>query len=73
MKEVGYTPDTRFVLNDVEEEKKEHNIYFHSENMEIAFGLINTSFGIPIRVIKNLRVCGDFHTAIKFIFMYEKL
>ena len=67
IKEAGYTPDTRFALNDVEEEQKEHNLYFHSENMAIAFGLINTSFGIPIRVIKNLRVCGDFHTAIKFI------
>ena len=67
MKEARYTPDTRFALNDVEEEQKEHNLYFHSEELEIAFGVINTYFGMPIRVIKNLRVCGDCHTAIKFI------
>ena len=67
MKDAWYTPDTRFALNDMEEEKKEHNLYFHSENMAIAFGLINTSFGIPIKVIKNLRVCVDCHTAINFI------
>jgi pentatricopeptide repeat protein len=67
MKVAGYVPDTRFVLNDVKEEEKEHILRHHSEKLAIAFGLLNTSHGSTIRVIKNLRVCGDCHSAIKFI------
>eukprot|EP01018_Ginkgo_biloba_P009810 Gb_15639 [translate_table: standard] len=67
MKEAGYVPDTNFVLHDVEEEQKEHILCYHSEKLAIAFGLINVSPGTPIRIIKNLRVCGDCHSAIKFI------
>eukprot|EP01018_Ginkgo_biloba_P029375 Gb_08128 [translate_table: standard] len=67
MKEAGYVPDTNFVLHDVELEQKEHFLYHHSEKLAIAFGLISTPCGTPIRVVKNLRVCGDCHTATKFI------
>eukprot|EP01018_Ginkgo_biloba_P002768 Gb_08745 [translate_table: standard] len=67
MKAAGYVPDTRFVLNDVEEEQKEQILRHHSEKLAIAFGLINTSPRTSIRIIKNLRVCGDCHCAIKFI------
>eukprot|EP01018_Ginkgo_biloba_P003143 Gb_41645 [translate_table: standard] len=67
MKAAGYVPDTRFVLNDVEKEQKEQILYHHSEKLAIAFGLINTSPGTTIRIIKNLRVCGDCHSAAKFI------
>eukprot|EP01018_Ginkgo_biloba_P010366 Gb_40888 [translate_table: standard] len=67
MKEAGYVPDTNFVLYDVEEGYKEHILCHHSEKMAIAFGIISTPQGTPIRVINNLRVCGDCHNAIKFI------
>ncbi|KAH9314353.1 hypothetical protein KI387_022980 [Taxus chinensis] len=67
MKSAGYVPDTRFVLKDVEEEYKEQTLCHHSEKLAIAFGLIHTSPGTTIRIIKNLRVCGDCHSAIKFI------
>eukprot|EP01018_Ginkgo_biloba_P001238 Gb_28665 [translate_table: standard] len=67
MKAAGYVPETRFVLNDVEEEQKEQILCHHSEKLAIAFGLLNTSPGTAIRVIKNLRVCGDCHSATKFI------
>jgi pentatricopeptide repeat protein len=67
MKAAGYVPDTGFVLNDVEEEQKEQILCYHSEKLAVAFGLINTSPGTTIRIIKNLRVCGDCHSAIKFI------
>eukprot|EP01018_Ginkgo_biloba_P003260 Gb_27377 [translate_table: standard] len=67
MKAAGYVPDTRFVLYDVEEQQKEQFIRHHSEKLALAFGLINTSPGTAIRVIKNLRVCGDCHSAMKFI------
>eukprot|EP01018_Ginkgo_biloba_P012108 Gb_38817 [translate_table: standard] len=67
MKVAGYVPTTSFVLNDVEEEQKEQILCHHSEKLAIAFGLINTSPGTPIRVIKNLRVCCDCHSATKYI------
>eukprot|EP01018_Ginkgo_biloba_P015752 Gb_28279 [translate_table: standard] len=67
MKEAGYVPDTNCVLHDVEEEQKEDMLFHHSEKLAIAFGIISTSPGTPIRIVKNLRVCGDCHTASKFI------
>eukprot|EP01018_Ginkgo_biloba_P028506 Gb_30190 [translate_table: standard] len=67
MKEAGYVPDTNFVLHDVEEEEKEHILYGHSEKLAIAYGILNTCPGMPLRITKNLRVCGDCHTFTKFI------
>lgn len=67
MKKLGYVPDTNFVLHDVEEEQKEQFLWYHSEKLAIAFGLIVTPPGTCIRIFKNLRVCGDCHTATKHI------
>eukprot|EP01018_Ginkgo_biloba_P037498 Gb_11389 [translate_table: standard] len=67
MEKAGYVPNTNFVLHDVEEEVKEHMLYSHSEKLAIAFGLINTNSKTPIRIVKNLRICGDCHSATKFI------
>eukprot|EP00253_Pinus_taeda_P001104 PITA_01104 len=67
MKEAGYIPNKCYALQDVEEEQKEHILCYHSEKLAIAFGLINTSPDTPIRIVKNLRVCGDCHSATKFI------
>ncbi|KAJ9170747.1 hypothetical protein P3X46_018830 [Hevea brasiliensis] len=67
MKEEGFVPDTNFVLHDVEEEQKEENLSYHSEKLAVAFGIIATPQGTPIKVFKNLRTCVDCHTAIKFI------
>ncbi|XP_057823025.2 LOW QUALITY PROTEIN: pentatricopeptide repeat-containing protein At1g11290, chloroplastic [Cryptomeria japonica] len=69
MENAGYVPSTNLVLHDVEEEVKEHMLYSysHSEKLAIAFGLISTSPGMPITIIKNLRVCIDCHDATKFI------
>eukprot|EP01018_Ginkgo_biloba_P039721 Gb_32164 [translate_table: standard] len=67
MKEAGYMPDKNFVLHDVEDEQKEHILCHHSEKLAIAFGLINTPPGTSIQIFKNLRVCGDCHSATKFI------
>ncbi|KAI3845508.1 hypothetical protein MKW92_033144 [Papaver armeniacum] len=72
MKEAGYVPETDFVLHDVEEEQKEHNLTYHSEKLAIAFGIMSTPPGTLIKVCKNLRTCGDCHSAIKFISNIEK-
>ncbi|XP_057848020.2 pentatricopeptide repeat-containing protein At2g03880, mitochondrial [Cryptomeria japonica] len=67
MMAAGYIPDTKPIRNDVEEEEKESLLSHHSEKLAIVFGLLNTPPGTTIRVVKNLRVCGDCHTATKFI------
>ncbi|GLJ38244.1 hypothetical protein SUGI_0778560 [Cryptomeria japonica] len=67
IKAAGYVPDVRSVMNDVEDEEKELLLCHHSERLAIAYGLLNMLPGTTIRVVKNLRVCGDCHTATKFI------
>ncbi|XP_058089016.1 pentatricopeptide repeat-containing protein At5g66520 [Magnolia sinica] len=67
LRQEGYVPTTENLLLDLEEEEKEAAIHHHSEKLAIAFGLINTNPGTTIRVIKNLRVCKDCHTATKLI------
>ncbi|VFQ75581.1 unnamed protein product [Cuscuta campestris] len=71
LREAGYEPDTSEVLHDVEEEHKAAILSMHSERLAIAFGLIAMSPGIPIQIVKNLRVCVDCHTVIKLISKIE--
>lgn len=72
LKDAGYQPDTNYVLQDVDEEHKETILSQHSERLAIAFGLITTTAGTPLQIVKNLRVCGDCHTVIKLISMIEE-
>ncbi|XP_030476324.1 pentatricopeptide repeat-containing protein At4g02750 [Syzygium oleosum] len=67
IKLAGYVPSTKLVLHDVEEEEKEQMLKYHSERLAVAFGILSVPAGRPIRVIKNLRVCGDCHNALKCI------
>ncbi|CAJ1958005.1 unnamed protein product [Sphenostylis stenocarpa] len=67
LREAGYNPTTEFVLFDVEEEEKEYFLGCHSEKLAVAFALISTSAKDVIRVVKNLRVCGDCHEAMKLV------
>jgi hypothetical protein len=68
LKSVGYVPDTSLVVHpDMEDEEKEITLRYHSEKLAISFGLLNTPPGTTIRVVKNLRVCGDCHSAAKLI------
>ncbi|KAM4098064.1 hypothetical protein ACJW30_07G048500 [Castanea mollissima] len=67
MKEGGYVPDTRYVLHDIDQEAKEQALLYHSERLAIAYGLISTPARTPLRIIKNLRICGDCHNAIKIM------
>lgn len=67
MKKLGYVPDTKFVLHDMESEQKETALSTHSEKLAVVFGLLKLPSGATIRVFKNLRICGDCHTAMKFL------
>ncbi|XP_031505001.1 putative pentatricopeptide repeat-containing protein At3g23330 [Nymphaea colorata] len=59
----GY-PSSKIYLNNPSEEGQQSR---HSEKLAIAFGLMNTSPDETIRIMKNLRVCLDCHTFMKFV------
>lgn len=68
LKSVGYVPNKSHLLQLIEEdEMQEHALQLHSEKLAIAFGLLYTEASQPIRIIKNLRVCGDCHSVAKLV------
>ncbi|XP_010267212.1 PREDICTED: pentatricopeptide repeat-containing protein At2g29760, chloroplastic [Nelumbo nucifera] len=67
LKAAGYVPDTTHVPFDIDEEEKETIVSYHSEKLALAFGLINFSPNMTIRIVKNLRICGDCHSAFKLL------
>ncbi|XP_023753838.1 pentatricopeptide repeat-containing protein At1g08070, chloroplastic [Lactuca sativa] len=70
---VGHVGRRSEVFFDVEDEEKDEVLMYHSEKMAVAFGLISMEKGSVIRVVKNLRICGDCHDVMKVISkMYER-
>ncbi|EFJ30851.1 hypothetical protein SELMODRAFT_89230 [Selaginella moellendorffii] len=67
VKEAGYVPDTGQIGHCVQEDDKEDLLALHSERVAIAFGLLRVPAGLPIHVVKNLRVCSDCHAVAKII------
>ncbi|XP_062211222.1 putative pentatricopeptide repeat-containing protein At5g13230, mitochondrial [Phragmites australis] len=63
----GYVPDINVVLHDVDEAQKARMLWVHSERLALAYGLVMTPPGHPIRIMKNLRSCLDCHTIFKVI------
>ncbi|KAL0348179.1 UNVERIFIED_CONTAM: Pentatricopeptide repeat-containing protein, chloroplastic [Sesamum angustifolium] len=72
MQAAGYIADKSNVLRDVEDEDKEEMVGTHSEKLAVAFCLLVSEPGTVIRVVKNLRICWDCHTAIKMISKLER-
>ncbi|PIN22686.1 hypothetical protein CDL12_04597 [Handroanthus impetiginosus] len=67
MQKRGYVPNVSLVLHDMEQQEKERQLFWHSERVAVAYGLLKSAPGTCIRIIKNLRVCGDCHTVLKLI------
>ncbi|KAJ9565968.1 LOW QUALITY PROTEIN: hypothetical protein OSB04_001934 [Centaurea solstitialis] len=63
---LGYVPVLEIDLHNVVSSEKEVLLSYHSEKLAVAFGLIAIRAG-PIRVKKNLRVCVDCHSFLKFV------
>lgn len=74
LKVVGYVPNVESVLVDLEDEEKKDAVLLHSEKLAVAFGLLNLGRGGScIRIVKNLRVCEDCHSFLKWVSkVYEK-
>ncbi|KAJ0602481.1 putative tetratricopeptide-like helical domain superfamily, DYW domain-containing protein [Helianthus annuus] len=68
IRSIGYVPKAESVVHDItEEEEIEKALFYHSEKLAIAFGLLKTKAGETLRITKNLRVCKDCHEASKLI------
>lgn len=63
----GYVPYTDSIPFDMDDSMKEKLLHHHSERIAVAFALISIPAGKPIIVKKNIRVCLDCHSAIKYI------
>ncbi|XP_056172415.1 pentatricopeptide repeat-containing protein At4g21065-like [Syzygium oleosum] len=63
----GFIPNTKSALHDVADDEKLASISYHSEKLALAFILLKNPDGaIPIRIIKNIRVCGNCHMFMKY-------
>ncbi|KGN61483.1 pentatricopeptide repeat-containing protein At1g04840 [Cucumis sativus] len=65
-REKGYTKEIECVLHNIEEEEKEEALGYHSEKLALAFGIVSTRPGTTVRIVKNLRVCVDCHSFMKY-------
>ncbi|MFS7894570.1 putative tetratricopeptide-like helical domain superfamily, DYW domain-containing protein [Helianthus anomalus] len=64
----GFTPNKNLVLHDVGDDEKLESICYHSEKLALAYGLMKKPEGRqPVRILKNIRVCGDCHLFMKFV------
>lgn len=66
MRKIGYKAETEHELHDVEESRKQELLRHHSEKLALTFGIMVLPHGAPIRIMKNLRICGDCHSFMKF-------
>ncbi|AQK73784.1 Pentatricopeptide repeat-containing protein [Zea mays] len=57
----GYKPDTSEVALDAGEEEKGRVVAAHSQKLAMAFGLLSTPEGAPVRVVTNLRMSKECH------------
>ncbi|XP_068646250.1 pentatricopeptide repeat-containing protein At5g04780, mitochondrial-like [Aristolochia californica] len=66
MRKLAYKAETDFDTHDVDDSQKEELLRYHSEKLALAFGLISLPSAAPVRIKKNLRICGDCHSTMKF-------
>ncbi|KAF5182360.1 Pentatricopeptide repeat-containing protein [Thalictrum thalictroides] len=61
LKREGYKPNLSSIVYDISDGEKEQVLKTHSEKLALSFGLLTTTAGSPIKIVKNLRVCEDCH------------
>lgn len=71
LKEMGYVPEMRSALQQIEEdEQKEEHLSHHSEKLALAFAVMegrkSGDCGVNlIQIMKNIRICIDCHNFMK--------
>lgn len=69
---LGYIPYTDVNVSNGEEEKISSSTVHHSEKLAVAFGLLNLPKEAPVRVVKNISMCRDCHSAVKYFSVITK-
>jgi hypothetical protein len=71
--EEGHRPRVELVLDPhlISDAEKEEALCGHCERLALAFGLLSSPPGSSIRILKNLRMCPDCHSAVKCISKIE--
>ncbi|WZZ24118.1 pentatricopeptide repeat-containing protein At4g32450, mitochondrial-like [Brassica napus] len=67
MVELGYVPESRLALHDVDQESRDENLFNHNERFAFVSSFLNTPARSEVLVRKNLRVCIDCHNALKLM------
>ncbi|KAI5343524.1 hypothetical protein L3X38_011400 [Prunus dulcis] len=62
---MGYTAETEHDLHYMGENRKHEPLRHHSEKLALTLGLMRLPSNASIRIIKNLRICGDCHSFMK--------
>ncbi|XP_065871339.1 pentatricopeptide repeat-containing protein At5g04780, mitochondrial [Euphorbia lathyris] len=65
MEKLGYKCETEYELHYVDEDRKRELLRQHSEKLALVFGLMCLPPTVPIRIMKNLQICGDCHSFMK--------
>ncbi|KAL5698278.1 hypothetical protein ACHQM5_029339 [Ranunculus cassubicifolius] len=66
---LGYKEVTSASLHDAGVEEKKKALWYHSEKLAVAFGVLSDAAppGKALRIVKNLRICKDCHEAFKYM------
>nr|XP_011462405.1 PREDICTED: pentatricopeptide repeat-containing protein At4g33170-like [Fragaria vesca subsp. vesca] len=67
IEKLGYVPLPNEMLHGVGEQEKKEALWYHSEKLAVAFGVVSAPPGKPLRIVKNLRICRDCHEAFKYM------
>ncbi|XP_022938553.1 pentatricopeptide repeat-containing protein At5g04780, mitochondrial isoform X3 [Cucurbita moschata] len=65
LQKLGYQVETQHDLHQVEESRKQELLRHHSEKLAFTMGLLFLPPNAPLRIMKNLRICGDCHSFMK--------
>ncbi|KAH0981252.1 hypothetical protein GBA52_008429 [Prunus armeniaca] len=65
LKIMGYKTETEHDLHYVGENRKHELLRHHSEKLALTLGLMCLPSNASIRIMKNLRICGDCHSFMK--------
>ncbi|KAL6289230.1 hypothetical protein ACE6H2_006740 [Prunus campanulata] len=65
LKIMGYKAETEHDLHYVGENRKHELLRHHSEKLALTLGLMCLPSNASIRIMKNLRICGDCHSFMK--------
>ncbi|KAK7851453.1 pentatricopeptide repeat-containing protein [Quercus suber] len=74
IEKLGYIEGQERPISSISEPKLNAStvMNYHSEKLAVTYGILSLPASAPVRVMKNLRVCQDCHTMIKFLSRVEK-